>query len=114
MVRVRLGSAPNKEVEVILLSRNKGAAIEASQQFDRSIGVWDEWCLINVMLIKRLHRTGLSERLTIGKQHFMRGRPKAAVKRQFALSDKKCAPGPITSVSAERSFIMSISITMSA
>ena len=37
----------NKKLEVIILSGNKGSEIEDGWQFDRSIGVWDEWCLIN-------------------------------------------------------------------
>ena len=60
----------NKEVEAILLSKSRSSAeSEDGWQFDSSIRPWDEWCLCNVMVIKRLPRTRLSERLTIGKLH---------------------------------------------
>ncbi|KAL8723622.1 MAG: hypothetical protein Q9181_007242 [Wetmoreana brouardii] len=58
------------QVDVILLSKNKSESEAADGwQFDRKAGAWDEWCLCNVMLIKRLPELGLSERLTIGKIH---------------------------------------------
>ncbi|KAL8914137.1 MAG: hypothetical protein Q9172_007147 [Xanthocarpia lactea] len=60
----------NKEVDAILLSKNKDSTERGEDwQFDNSVGTWDEWCLCNVMLIKRLPGEGLSERLTIGKIH---------------------------------------------
>lgn len=60
----------NHEVDLILLSKNKSESKGADAwQIDDEIGAWDEWCLCNAMLIKRLPGKGLCERLTIGKIH---------------------------------------------
>ncbi|KAL8709262.1 MAG: hypothetical protein Q9220_006005 [cf. Caloplaca sp. 1 TL-2023] len=60
----------NREVEVIMLSRNKSASEAADGwHFDLSAHTWSEWCLCNVLLIKRLPSNSLCERLTIGKVH---------------------------------------------
>ncbi|KAI4126331.1 MAG: hypothetical protein LQ338_003808 [Usnochroma carphineum] len=60
----------NGTVDAILLSKNKSESEQADGwQFDRQVGSWHEWCLCNVMLIKRLPGKGLCERLTIGKIH---------------------------------------------
>ncbi|KAL8850813.1 MAG: hypothetical protein Q9221_004227 [Calogaya cf. arnoldii] len=64
-----LDTYDNEKVQAILLSKNRGSAESEDWQFDRSIGAWEEWCLCNVMLIKRLPGAGLSERLTVGKLH---------------------------------------------
>ncbi|MDI1487432.1 MAG: hypothetical protein OHK93_006702 [Ramalina farinacea] len=57
----------DREVELICLSRDPNA-----NESDGELPGVDEWTtdgLINVMLIKRLPDSGLSERLTIGKVH---------------------------------------------
>ncbi|KAL8696120.1 MAG: hypothetical protein Q9201_007817 [Fulgogasparrea decipioides] len=59
-----------REVDVILLSKKKSESEAANGwQFDQQAGAWDEWCLCNVMLVKRLPERSLSERSTIGKIH---------------------------------------------
>ncbi|KAL8947902.1 MAG: hypothetical protein Q9222_005864 [Ikaeria aurantiellina] len=60
----------DREVEVIMLSRNKSESEAANGwHFDRSVYEWSEWCLCIVLLIRRLPGKGLCERLTIGKVH---------------------------------------------
>ena len=65
-----LDDCKNGVVDAILLSKNKSVSEQADGwQFDPEKGSWHEWCLCNVMLIKRLPGKGLCERLTIGKMH---------------------------------------------
>ena len=55
---------------MILLSKTRSKSEEDdSWQFDTRVGAWDEWCMVNVMLIKRLPKNRLAERLTIGSIH---------------------------------------------
>ncbi|KAL9601386.1 MAG: hypothetical protein Q9219_002562 [cf. Caloplaca sp. 3 TL-2023] len=65
-----LDDCSNSAVDAILLSKNKSNSEQADGwQFDRQVGSWHEWCLCNVMLIKRLPGKGLCERLSIAKIH---------------------------------------------
>ena len=59
-----------REVEVVLLSKYKATSAAAdSWLYDFKVGDWHEWCLINVLLVKRLSAGSLAERVTIGKIH---------------------------------------------
>ena len=57
------------DIEAIVLSKTISQSVNDSWQFDTDVGVWDEWCMVNVMLIKRLPECGLAERLTVGTVH---------------------------------------------
>lgn len=63
-----------EEVEVVLLSRSK-VSLESCDRwtYDSAVGPWREWCLLNVMLFRRLPDdgmgSGMAERITIGKVH---------------------------------------------
>lgn len=57
------------DIEAIVLSKTISQSANDSWQFDTDVGVWDEWCMVNVMLIKRLPECGLAERLTVGTVH---------------------------------------------
>ncbi|KAL8691193.1 MAG: hypothetical protein Q9224_004232 [Gallowayella concinna] len=58
----------DKEVDVILLSKNKVVDLDEYAGLPSAYNL-TAWCMCNVMLIKRLPGEGLSERLTIGKLH---------------------------------------------
>lgn len=59
-----------KEFEVICLSRTRASSgRHHCWKYDPLIDTWNEWCLFNVVLIKRVHANGLAERLTIGISH---------------------------------------------
>ncbi|KAL8798106.1 MAG: hypothetical protein Q9182_006957 [Xanthomendoza sp. 2 TL-2023] len=61
----------DKEVDVILLSKNKVVDLNAYADLQLGPSPYDltAWCMCNVLLIKSLPGTGLSERLTIGEIH---------------------------------------------
>ena len=59
-----------QEVEAVQLSKYK-ATSEAVDKWirDSGVGEWHEWCLINVILVRRLTGGGPAERVTIAKVH---------------------------------------------
>ncbi|KAL2046833.1 hypothetical protein N7G274_000851 [Stereocaulon virgatum] len=54
------------DIDAIALSKMIFQPVIDGWQFDTDVGVWDEQCMVNVMLIKRLPESGLAERLTVG------------------------------------------------
>ena len=65
-----LDELDGQEVRIIFLSKNKSSGVHIdSWQFDTHSYIWHEWCLCNVMLVKRFPKNGLYERMTIGKVH---------------------------------------------